>query len=577
VISSFHLAVLSGGSSLGFLVFGVYLLARYEGIGVRSLSTFSMVWGLNFLVASAVIAILTGYGFTSGAQIQSISVPPITRAVLIGSAPLSGLLTVSGIFAWLWFVLNYTRRIGRRERIVVVLLGGVTFAVATANGLVGALSSFGLIGIDQSVRANFHQFASVLEVLGTSVAIGVGIALLYATATDYRPFRGRAAVGLSFAIVVPWLVRYLYQFGLVTGFNTISTLRIVGLLVGVVGLWLTVDRYDLFEQLPASRAVGRRTAFDTSDTAIVVVNDENHVSDLNPAARELFGVTSRNVIGRPLDALLPRTVDGGSLRRSEGVTFRLPDSNTVVEAVTATATDEGGESIGRTIVCTDITSERRRQQRIRVLNRVLRHNLRNDLNAVRGYVELIANGNGDTDDYEDRVSTTIDGLITTGNKAQDLENILGSAPFSDSPTRLEGIVERAVEDACAEDDVGAVTIDVPSATTVRINPTVLQSIIEELIENGVRHGDRSAVSVEYDADRSVLLVSDDGPGIPDHEVEVLNNAEETPLEHGSGLGLWLVKWGTDLFGGSVTFDTDDGGTNVRIKLPREHVEAAEPA
>lgn len=572
--SSFYLAVLSGGSSLGFLAFGAYLLARYQGVGVRSLSVFSVVWGLNFLVASAVIAILAGYGFTSGAQIQSLSLPPITRVILIGSAPLSGLLTVSGIFAWLWFVLKYTRRIGRRERIVIILLGGVTFVVATANGLVGALSSFGLIEIDQSVRANFHEFASVLEVLGTSVAIGVGLALLYATTTDYRPFRGRAAVGLSFAIVVPWLVRYVYQFGLVTGFSVISTLRTVGLLVGVVGLWLTVDRYDLFEQLPASRAVGRRTAFDTSDTAIVVVNDEDRLSDLNPAARDLFDVTSQNIIGRPLDFLLPATVDSESLKQLEGTTFQLPESNRVIEAVTATATDEGGDSIGQTIVCTDITPERRRQQRIRVLNRVLRHNLRNDLNAVRGYVELIANSNGDTDDYEKRVSTTIDGLLTTGDKAQDLEKLLNATPLSDSPTRLETIVERAVGDACAEKDPDTVTIDVPSTTTVRINPTVLQSILEELIENGIRHG-QSAVSVEYDADRAVLLVNDDGPGIPDHEIEVLNNAKETPLEHGSGLGLWLVKWGTDLFGGSVTFDTSDGGTTVYIQLPPEYVGSAE--
>jgi PAS domain S-box-containing protein len=572
--SSFYLAVLSGVSSLGFILFGTYLFARYRGVGVRSLSVFSVVWGLNFLVASAVIAILAGYGFTSGAQIQSLSLPPATRAVLIGSAPLSGLLTVSGIFAWLWFVLKYTRRIERRERIVVVLLGGVTFAVATANGLVGALSSFGLINIDQSVRANFHQFASVLEVLGTSVAIGVGLASLYATTTDYRPFRGRAAVGLSFAIVVPWLVRYLYQFGLVTGFSVISTLRTVGLLIGVAGLWLTVDRYDLFEQLPASRAVGRRTAFDTSDTAIVVVNDKDRLSDLNPAARDLFGVTSQNIIGRPLDSLLPATVDSESLQQLEETTFRLPESDTVIEAVTATATDEGGESIGRTIVCTDITSERRRQQRIRVLNRVLRHNLRNDLNAVSGYVELIANGNGDTDDYEKRVSTTIDELITTGDKAQDLEKILDATPFSDSPTRLEAIVERAIEAACTEEDPDTVTIGIPSTTTVRINPIVLQSILEELIENGIRHG-QSGVSVTYDADQAMLLVSDEGPGIPDHEIEVLNNAKETPLEHGSGLGLWLVKWGTDLFGGSVAFDTSDGGTNVHIQLPPEYVGSAE--
>jgi signal transduction histidine kinase len=67
------------------------------------------------------------------------------------------------------------------------------------------------------------------------------------------------------------------------------------------------------------------------------------------------------------------------------------------------------------------------------------------------------------------------------------------------------------------------------------------------------------------------VISDDGPGIPDHEISVLQNAEETELEHGSGLGLWLIKWGTDTFGGSITFDMEDG-TEVRIQFPEALVE-----
>jgi len=36
--------------------------------------------------------------------------------------------------------------------------------------------------------------------------------------------------------------------------------------------------------------------------------------------------------------------------------------------------------------------------------------------------------------------------------------------------------------------------------------------------------------------------------------------------------LWLIKWGTDSFGGSIDFDTDETGTRVQITLPGDLVE-----
>ncbi|MGM0399219.1 MAG: ATP-binding protein, partial [Halobacteriota archaeon] len=64
-------------------------------------------------------------------------------------------------------------------------------------------------------------------------------------------------------------------------------------------------------------------------------------------------------------------------------------------------------------------------------------------------------------------------------------------------------------------------------------------------------------------------VEDDGPGIPDHEKAVLREGEETPLAHGSGLGLWLVYWIVTMNGGRLEIsDNEPRGTVVEIDLPR---------
>lgn len=46
------------------------------------------------------------------------------------------------------------------------------------------------------------------------------------------------------------------------------------------------------------------------------------------------------------------------------------------------------------------------------------------------------------------------------------------------------------------------------------------------------------------------------------------------LEHGSGLGLWLVKWGTERLGGQIEFTVEDGTTAI-LRLPPAPIGAAE--
>jgi signal transduction histidine kinase len=64
-----------------------------------------------------------------------------------------------------------------------------------------------------------------------------------------------------------------------------------------------------------------------------------------------------------------------------------------------------------------------------------------------------------------------------------------------------------------------------------------------------------------------IAVTDDGPGIPDGQVAVLEAGAETQHVHGDGIGLWLVHWATSTLRGSVTFEATGDGSRVRLQLP----------
>mgnify|MGYP002763040623 CR=1 FL=1 len=76
------------------------------------------------------------------------------------------------------------------------------------------------------------------------------------------------------------------------------------------------------------------------------------------------------------------------------------------------------------------------------------------------------------------------------------------------------------------------------------------------------------VSVRHREDGwTEISIRDDGPGIPEMEATVLETGEETPLNHGGGLGLWMVRMIVTQAGGEVSVSSLTDGTEVCLRLP----------
>jgi signal transduction histidine kinase len=130
--------------------------------------------------------------------------------------------------------------------------------------------------------------------------------------------------------------------------------------------------------------------------------------------------------------------------------------------------------------------------------------------------------------------------------------------------------------AALENEHPNVTFDValPEYVPVATRGTI-SIAIHELLENAILHNDTPGETrVEIEAETSVtsaveIVISDNGPGIEESELKPIIDGEETPLDHGSSLGLWLARWVLKNHDGELELTGSDDGTTAKVVLPVE--------
>ena len=117
-------------------------------------------------------------------------------------------------------------------------------------------------------------------------------------------------------------------------------------------------------------------------------------------------------------------------------------------------------------------------------------------------------------------------------------------------------------------------MNAPAELRVVSHQWLLSRLLTELIENGIRHTEQPTPRIDVVVERADrhdgpvrIKIFDNGPGIPTHEQTAILGGTETPLEHGSGVGLWLANWIAESLGGELAFDQrEPTGTTVTVTL-----------
>lgn len=204
-----------------------------------------------------------------------------------------------------------------------------------------------------------------------------------------------------------------------------------------------------------------------------------------------------------------------------------------------------------------------------VLNRVLRHNLRNDISVIRGYTQIMAE-QMDNPRFGEAALRNIDKLIRLAEKARQLDRVV-AADAKSEPTDITELIEDIAQNVTKKYPHAAITINCDEPVTADVLPSFEQAVTE-LIENAAEHAGETptvTVSVDLVPNAVEIRIADDGPGLAEHEASVLEAGTETPLTHGSGLGLWLAHWIVSSHDGSIEAGVTDDGTTMTVTIPRQ--------
>jgi len=543
--------------------------------------------------------------------------------------------------AFLGFALEYTGRgdvVRSRPFAAVVGFGGLSTAVLVTNPIHGAYwtglaldPAFGVATVSYA----FGPWAYLVVAVET-VLVASAVFLLVDTLLSYGPLYRRESAAVALSSLPPGFALVAWTLGV----GPVPQLQLAPLFFvpHVVLDAYAFGRAELFERYPTTSRAADRTALDDLADPLVALALDGRIVRLNPAAEAFLGADAETVRDRPLDEFLDVSIGldtEADLTDDEAdftdeVVIESGTGRRTYAVATSRLTDPSGAHVGYTVVFSDVTKRERRRQQLAVLNRILRHNLRNDAGVAAGYGELLAERLDDPElaQMADAIGRRAGALAALGEKAGTVETLLSDAEPVETDVR--GLVESIVADAREREPDATVAFAVGGAEatdaggggerrlgrangsdrrrrrtgrdrrgrrtvgeqrgsddawTARIRPDALRAVATNTVENALNHHDGAGVErddggpwvrVALRRERSdgetddcfVLTVADDGPGIPDHEVEAVESGRETALEHGSGLGLWVVEWGAGALGAAVDYaDREPRGTTVTVRIP----------
>ena len=230
-----------------------------------------------------------------------------------------------------------------------------------------------------------------------------------------------------------------------------------------------------------------------------------------------------------------------------------------------------------------VQSERRVNEAKDDLIAGLSHELRTPLTTIYGFSEILLERHG-FDPEERELLELIN--VSSADLSRMVNDLLTAARLDARALTMQSEeVDLATQVAAVvrpyEHQGHAIDVRVPPVA-VRADPLHVRQIIHNLVSNAFRYGGQSIViTADERAGSGLLLVADDGPGVPtDMERAVfrrfVHSGRKSLVAGSVGLGLAICRELADKMGGSIRYQRIDGWTTFVLSLPLYEADRGRP-
>ena len=331
----------------------------------------------------------------------------------------------------------------------------------------------------------------------------------------------------------------------------------------------------------------------TSD-AISVVDEEGTIRYQSPGSERVKGWSPGELVGenileyvhpedreRVIEEFRALKTDSGPIETEIEFRFRSADGEWIWLAVKGAKPAPASPIDGYVTTSRNVTDRVTYEQRLEeqldgldILNQVLRHDIRNDLQVISAYAELLADQvDADDENYAETLQDKTDHAVALTRTARDVADVMLATGEDREPVALHTVLEREIDNLQSTYPEAAVTVEDSLPEVSVLADDMLDSVFRNLLKNAVQHNDkevaRIAVSARTDDGSVVVEIADNGPGIPDDQKDDVFGKGEKGLESdGTGLGLYLVRTLVEAYDGEIEIrDNDPEGAVFVLELP----------